>query len=205
MVSSISSTSATQALYATPAKKNLDETAATPSTVATPEEQDTAAAATRSAESAAAARLGDQLSAQADASRVQRAVDESTAPPSGPPPSGPPPADEASAGTATETEATSAQAPAAGAAPAGGAPPAAAASETTETDYIAEADTNSDKTVSDEERLAYETKLRQQAEDSGTGATKASMKTDPVEALTAEVRATYGVDEEATPAVSTTA
>jgi hypothetical protein len=197
MVSSISNTSATQAIYATAAKKNLDETAA-PGTVTTVEEQDTAAAATQSAESAATARLGDQLSAQADASRVQRAVDESTAAPSGPPPSGPPPADEASA----DTEAISAQAPASGAAPAGGAPVAAASSETTETDYIAEADTNSDKTVSDEERLAYETKLRQQAEDSGTGATKASMKTDPVEALTAEVRAVYGTEEEVPPALN---
>ena len=203
MVTSISSTSATQAAYAPAAKKNAEATAV--ATAAVPaEQQDTAAAATQSQASAASTRLADQLSAQADASRVQRAVDDSAVAPNGPPPA---PPEEASADSdaAADTETAAAQAPAGGARPAGGAPAAAASSETTATDYIAEADTNSDKTVSDEERAAYETKLRQQAEDAGSSATKSATQADPVDALTAEVRATYGVDEAAEPSLNITA
>jgi hypothetical protein len=72
MVSSISSSTATQATYAPAARKTPDETVATPGPVATTDDQDRAAAPTQSAESAASARLGEQLNAQADASRVQR-------------------------------------------------------------------------------------------------------------------------------------
>ena len=56
------------------------------------------------------------------------------------------------------------------------------------TDYIAEADTNSDKKVSDEERAAYEKKLEQQAQDKSGAVQKA-----------------YGLGEDSEPAVSATA
>jgi len=100
---------------------------------------------TVSALSSATARVGDQLAAQADASRMERAR------------------------------------------PVGGGG-AAATSETGSTDYIAEADTNSDKKVSDEERAAYEKKLEQQAQDKSGAVQKA-----------------YGLAEESAPAVSATA
>jgi hypothetical protein len=112
------------------------------------------------------------LNAQADAARVQRAVD-----------------DTATDSEAVEDSGTAAQAPAAAPAapPAGGAGGASASSETTDTDYIAEADTNADKTVSDEERAAYEARLREQNEKQ------------------AEVRAAYGQGEETAPALDVTA
>ena len=203
MVSSINSTSATQATYAPAAKKNLDETVATASPVAATYDGDTAAAPTQSAESAASARLGDQLNAQADASRVQRAVDEASTDSAAATETD----TEASTGTETgsETNIVAAAAPARGAPPAGGAPAASSSEASTATDYIAEADTNSDKTVSDEERAAYETKLRKQAEDTAASNTPMSVQADPLEALTAEVRATYGVDEAAEPALNITA
>jgi len=178
MVNSIGGASAAQAAYA-PTPKNNDEGALGPaSTVTSPDAEATPPAPTQSAESAAAARLGDELNAQADAARVQRAVDASPAS-----------ATASSEDSDAVEETGSAQAPAA-AAPAGGAGGAggaAASSETTDTDYIAEADTNSDKTVSDEERAAYEAKLREQNEKQ------------------AEVRAAYGQDEGATPALDVTA
>jgi len=177
MVNSIGGASAAQAAYA-PTPKNNDEAALGPaSTVTSPDAEATPPAPTQSAESAAA-RLGDELNAQADAARVQRAVDASPAS-----------ATASSEDSDAVEETGSAQAPAA-AAPAGGAGGAggaAASSETTDTDYIAEADTNSDKTVSDEERAAYEAKLREQNEKQ------------------AEVRAAYGQDEGATPALDVTA
>lgn len=178
MVNSIGGASAAQAAYsATPATpKTTTEQADATTTLAATDAVETAPAPAQSAESAAAARLGDQLNAQADASRVQRAVDESTNLAE---------TDE----TTAETGATAAQAPAA--APAGGAGgtggAGAASSETTDTDYIAEADTNSDKTVSDEERAVYEAKLREQNEKQ------------------AEVRAAYGQDEGNAPALEVTA
>jgi hypothetical protein len=143
-------------------------------------------APTQSAESAASARLGDQLNAQADASRVQRAVDE------------------ASTDSATATDSEAATGTAAAAAPAGGAP-AAAASTATTNNYVAEADTDSDKTVSDDEQAAYDTKLRQQAEAAAATKAAAAKEADPQDALTAEVRATYGVDEAAKPVLDITA
>jgi len=180
MVSSISSSTPTQATYAPAARNNPDETVATPAVVTTTDDQDNTPAPTQSAESAASARLGDQLNAQADASRVQRAVDE------------------ASTDSATATDSEAATAAAAAAAPAGGAPAAAASSATTN-DYVAEADTNSDKTVSDDEQAAYDNKLRQRAE------AAAAKEAAPQDALTAEVRATYGVDEAAEPVLNITA
>ena len=182
MVTNIGGASAAQAAYA-PAPKKNDEAAASPTAtnpVTATDADAMPAAPAQSDESAAAARLGDQLNAQADASRVQRAVDDATG----------------ATGATTEdaeaaSEAASAEAPAAApAAPpggAGGAGGTSASAETTDTDYIAEADTNSDKTVSDEERAAYEAKLRAQDEKQ------------------AEVRAAYGQDEGAAPALNVTA
>ena len=72
-------------------------------------------------------------------------------------------------------------------------------------DYVAEADTDSDKTVSDDEQAAYETKLRQQAEAAAATKAAAAKETAPQDALTAEVRATYGVDEAAEPVLNITA
>ena len=91
---------------------------------------------------------------------------------------------EADSATASADAATPAQAPA----KMGGGGVAASSSVTTDTDYIAEADTNSDKTVSDEERAVYEAKLRVQNEKQ------------------AEVRAAYGQDQASTtPALEVTA
>jgi hypothetical protein len=193
MVSSISSSTATQATYALAARKTPDETVATPGPVPTTGDQDSAAPPTQSAESAASARLGDQLNAQADASRVQRAVDEAGT--------------ESDTTTATGSEASSEAA--AAAAPTGGAAPAASmstsATSSTTNDYVAEADTNSDKTVSDDEQAAYDTRLRQQAEAAAATKAAAAKEADPRDALTAEVRATYGVDEAAQPVLNITA
>jgi hypothetical protein len=174
MINSIASTSAVQTTYAaTPGTNAAPQAAA--NTAAAGQADGTPPAPAQSAESAATARLGDQLNAQADASRVQRAVDESAA------------TGETGAG-AEETggEAAITQAPAS-AAPAGGAGGSAKSAEATDTDYIAEADTNSDKTVSDEERAAYEAKLREQNEKQ------------------AEVRAAYGQIDAAAPALDVTA
>ncbi|MDY0965260.1 MULTISPECIES: hypothetical protein [Massilia] len=174
MIDSIGGASVAQAAYAPSLKKNDEAAIASATTVTPPDADAPPPAPAQSAESVAAARLGDELNAQADAARVQRAVD----------------AAPASATASSETseaveETASAQAPAAAPpAPAGG---AAASSETTDTDYIAEADTNSDKTVSDEERAAYEAKLRDQNEKQ------------------AEVRAAYGQIDAAAPALDVTA
>ncbi|MEW6372039.1 MAG: hypothetical protein AB1584_13965 [Pseudomonadota bacterium] len=110
--------------------------------------QDSGAAVTRSAQSDAVDRLGAQLDAQADAARVQAGSGEGDA--------------AASAEGAGDTAAASG--PAAGAAGAAGG--AASSSDSESTDYIAEADTNNDRKVSDQERIAYEKKLAQQAEQS---------------------------------------
>ncbi|AWL05563.1 hypothetical protein ACFOHT_17465 [Massilia oculi] len=176
MIDSIGGASAAQAASAPPPKKN-DEAAPGPATtVPSPDAQATPPAPTQSVESAAAARLGDELNAQADATRVQRAVDAS-----------PVSAAASSEDSDAVEETGSAQAAAAPAGGAGGAGSAAVSSATTDTDYIAEADTNSDKTVSDEERAAYEARLREQNEKQ------------------AGVRAAYGQIEAATPALDITA
>lgn len=121
-----------------------------------PAPDDDAPVETRSALSDATARLGGQLDAQADASRVDRARAEAATPPD----DAPPPAadtDAAAEGKATATTG--------GARPTGGGASAGTTNETESGDYIAEADTNSDKKVSDQERIAYEKKLEQQARD----------------------------------------
>lgn len=144
--------------------------------------------ATQSAESAASARLGDQLEADADSARVQRAIDESAV-------------SEPSGDTQASAQASSgAAAPAAGTAPAAGAGGTAASSssESTDTDYIAEADTNSDKVVSDEERAVYEARLRDQAE-------KSAVNTGEAVDQTTSVRAAYGQATETASSLDITA
>ena len=168
MVSNIGGASAAQAAYATTPKTTNEQAPAVSPATPAPAAKAAPTAPAQSEESAATARLGEQLNAQADASRVQRAVDEM-------------PAETTEAGSESATsESAPAQAPAKG----GG----TASSTTTDTDYIAEADTNSDKTVSDEERAVYEARLREQNEKQ------------------AEVRAAYGQDEDtAAPALDVTA
>jgi hypothetical protein len=182
MVSSISSSTPTQATYAAAARNNPDQTVATPAVVTTGDDQGDAPAPTQSAESAASARLGDQLNAQADASRVQRAVEEAST----------------DSGTATESEVAAGTTAAAAAT-------ATSTTSATTNDYVAEADTNSDKTVSDEEQAAYDTRLRQQAEAAAATKAATAKEADPQDALTAEVRATYGVDEAPEPVLNITA
>lgn len=177
MIDSIGGASAAQAASAPPPKKT-DEAAPGPATTVTsPDAQATPPAPTQSVESAAA-RLGDELNAQADATRVQRAVDAS-------PVSAAASSEDSDAVEETGSALAAAAPPPAGGA--GGAGSAAVSSATTDTDYIAEADTNSDKTVSDEERAAYEARLREQNEKQ------------------AGVRDAYGQIEAATPALDITA
>lgn len=199
MVTSIGGASATQAAYAATPRKDTEDAAVAASAVAATDTGQAPPAPAVSDESAASARLGEQLNAQADAARVQRAVDESTVKAET--------SDEAAEAT-LDAEAATAQAPAGGAAPAGSAGGAGAASaasaEATDTDYIAEADTNADKTVSDDERAVYEAKLREQAEESASKPLM-SAKSDPLDAKTAEVRAAYGQDERSAPALEITA
>jgi hypothetical protein len=200
MVTSIGAASATQAVYATRTVTHAAAGAEDTSAAVTQDVADSAAQGTTlSDESAAAARLGDQLSAQADAARVQRAVDKSTA-------------TAADGGETTETPEATGSEQMQVAAPAGGgqAPMATGAaggattsSSTTDADYIEEADTNSDKTVSDQERAVYEAKQRRQTEE--TAAKEEAAATDPAGARTAEVRSAYGLDSEAAPALDITA
>lgn len=207
MVTSIGGTSASQAAYATRTVSSTQSTSGTEQTspaVTQDVAESSADAAVPSAESLAAARLGDQLGAQADAARVQRAVDESTAQPVS--------TEETTQTTETaDGEATQATAQAAGgqapaaAGGAGGAGGAAASSGTSDADYIAEADTNSDKTVSDEERAVYEAKQERQAEEAAAKKKELSGATDPAQARTAEVRSAYVLDGETAPALDITA
>ena len=187
MVSSIGGSTLAQSLPARAASRASQEVqaagaqgTATASAATGGEADSPAAAVTRSALSSATDRLGSQLEAQADASRLRQAggaqdaaeaagTGEATASAS---------ADTESAGSVESVESaesaesagsagTTAQA-AGGAGMAGGAGGAGAASSgsSESSDYIAEADTNSDRKVSDEERAAYEKKLAAQAEKS---------------------------------------
>jgi len=181
MVSSIGGSTLAQSLPARAASRASQEVqaagaqgTATASAATGGEADGPAAAVTRSALSSATDRLGSQLEAQADASRLRQAggaqdaaetagTGEATASAS---------ADTESAGSVESAESagsagTTAQA-AGGAGMAGGAGGAGAASSgsSESSDYIAEADTNSDRKVSDEERAAYEKKLAAQAEKS---------------------------------------
>lgn len=150
MVSSIAGTSLAQSLPARVASRTAQaaqETAAV-GTVAPAND----AASVPSAQSAATARVGGELDAQFDAARVQRAQDGMA----------PAPADEDAAADAAQgaadTEAAAAAKPAGGGAPAGGVGGASGGSDSASTDYIAEADTNNDRKLSEEERIAYEKK-----------------------------------------------
>jgi len=186
MVSSIGA-SAAQAIQ--PTRVNTEKEAEQETRIDTPAPEVTqdAPVATQSAESAASARLGDQLGADLNAIRVQRAVEESGAATSST-------ATEAS--EATEDTAQASAQPAVGGA--GGAPASSSSSDSTDTDYIAEADTNSDKTVSDEERAVYEAKLREQAQENAVNTDKAADQTE-------SVRAAYGQADETAPALEITA
>lgn len=194
MVSSIGGASAAQAIQPTRVNTEKETEQETRVDAPAPDLTQDAPVATQSAESAAAIRLGDQLGADLDTARVQRAVEESGA--------------TRSTTTTEATEATDAtdataqagaQPPAGGAAPTGGAGGAASSSSaSTDSDYIAEADTNADKTVSDEERAVYEAKLREQAEEK-------AVNTDQSMDQTESVRAAYGQADEAAPALDMSA
>lgn len=197
MVTSISNIGSTQATYAArnvtqaaPATTAAENTPAATTQDAAPGAPGTAAP---SAESAAAARLGEQLNAQADATRVQRAVDDSAVAS----------AEATGAGSGGDTQAATPAAGGAQAPMAAGAGGASSSSRSTDADYIAEADTNSDQTVSDQERAVYEAKQRQQAEEAAQA--RQAGANDPDAARTAEVRAAYGLDQNAAPALEITA
>ena len=145
---------------------------------------------TQSVLSSATARVGDQLQAQSDASRVQRAVDEAA-----------PAAGESEDDTESDSTGESTAALPAGAARGGArtGSSTSTAGDTESADYIAEADTNSDKKVSEQERIAYEKKLAQQTEartQSSGGAAKDQSQ---------ELREAYGLASEAASGVSETA
>ncbi|VXC34251.1 hypothetical protein [Massilia sp. 9I] len=183
MVTSIGSATLAPTTQAQAAKPRPEDTTVPAQAVASDSAATENGAETQSALSSATARVGDELQAQADASRVQRAIEEAPPAPEG-----------AESGTEdTEDTVTASAAPARGAAPAGGGG-AAATSETTSADYIAEADTNSDKKVSDQERIAYEKKLEQQSESKAANRDQSS-----------ELNAAYGLSEEAAPTLAVTA
>jgi hypothetical protein len=164
MVSKIGGASLAQSLLARVESRKAQETAEVAIPASSADETSPSAASPRSAQTEAAARVGAQLDAQFDASRLQRpqgeapaedapAIDEAAAPA----------ASTASASGTEAAEDTSASVAAAPAA-AGGAPAGAAASSSAETDYIAEADTNNDRKVSEQERIAYAKKQASEAE-----------------------------------------
>lgn len=174
MISSIGGSNAAQSLLAQIESRKAQATQqAAGATPATPQEQaaavsggqaaDGGTATIRSAQSEAIDRLGGQLNAQADATRAREASGE----PPPPPPDGATPAAEA-ASSETDASASEATSASAGTAAAGGARAGASAgssgSQSESTDYIAEADTNNDRKVSEQERIAYEKKQAQQAE-----------------------------------------
>ncbi|MFC5480086.1 hypothetical protein [Massilia suwonensis] len=168
MVSSIGSNNLAQSLPARVESRTAQATA--PGAVAaasiTPaDDGDTGTASMPSAQSAATARVGGQLDAQFDAARVQRAQEEMALPEGVPP--GPPPGEEAASDEVQGTDSAAADTVAAAAAkPAGGAPAGGASGSSAEesTDYIAAADTNNDRKVSEEERIAYEKKQASEAQ-----------------------------------------
>ena len=179
MVSLVSSTSLAQSMPTRVESRKAQEMAAASTAVATaaPAETSASTVTVPRAEAAAAGRVGEQLDAQFDASRLQMDV---------------PAADgeavtAATAGETEEADATeAAPAAAGGARMGGGAAPAAASSDSESTDYIAEADTNNDRKVSEEERSAYAKKQASETE-------KAAQATDAPAALsrTEEVQRVY--------------
>jgi hypothetical protein len=147
MVSRIGGASLAQALVARPESRKTQDSAAAATTVSV-DDTETSAPGVRSEQAAATARVGGQLDAQFDAGRVQRAQEEAEA--------------GATAATGTdEAEASPTAAPAAGGAHASG---GAAGSASASTDYIAKADTNKDRKVSEQERIAYARKQASEAE-----------------------------------------
>lgn len=192
MIDSISGASAAYPASAPPARKQT-QTPAAPDTVVAASTAGEAAMPAASAASLAGTRLGDTLNAQADAARVQRAVD-AAMPAEAAKVAG---EDGAAVATGVAGEASSA---AADPAASDKAPPAApggasASGQGTDADYIAAADTNADQTVSDQERAVYEAKQRRMAEEDAQAPAAA---TDP---RTAEVRAAYGLDAGTAPAL----
>lgn len=201
MITSIGGANAAQATYATRAIGSTETQAGTEPASAVMTQETTPAAATeatQSAESAAAARLGEQLNAQADAARVQRAVDDSATAAGAAGAS-------AEAAEASDSAQTKASAPAAGGQAPAAAGGAAAASGTLDADYIEEADTNSDRTVSDKERAVYDAKQHQQAEEAASSAKQQPATGDAADARGAEIRAAYGLDGNAVSAFEVTA
>lgn len=164
MVSTIGGSSLAQSLPArVEARKTQAVAPETPAPAAALDAGTEAATGVQSAQSAAA-RVGEQLDAQFDAARVQRAQDDA-----GPAQDMEGKADaaatDAAGAEATTTEASPAAAPAGGGVRASGGG-GTSSSDSATTDYIAEADTNNDRKVSEEERIAYEKKQASAAEKS---------------------------------------
>jgi hypothetical protein len=152
-------------------RKAQTAAAETMAPAATPE-AGTEAAAVQSAQSAATARVGEQLDAQFDAARVQRAQDEAApASVTGEEDAATAATETAGAEVAAATEVSTEAAPGGGSRMAGSS--SSSSSSSAETDYIAEADTNNDRKVSEEERIAYEKKQASEAERSANGANTA--------------------------------
>ena len=152
MVSAISGNSLAQALPARVDIRKAQETAGAAPVV------DAGTDIVPSAQAVATARVGGQLDAQFDAGRVQRAQEEAAAVDGGDGEAGTAAAD--MDGTAA-AGASGTAAPAAGGARTGG---GAAGSDSGVSDYIAEADTNNDRKVSEEERAAYAKKQASEAQ-----------------------------------------
>lgn len=131
---------------------------------------DGGASMTRSVQSAAVDRLGEQLNAQADAARLREASGEAAADESG------------TSETTTASTASTGTAAASGGARTGGAAASSGGSDSESTDYIAEADTNNDRKVSEQERIAYEKKQARQAEKSAQDVRQAYMPPEAGEA-----------------------
>jgi len=162
-----------------------------PARVETRKAQETAGAATvvdagtatvPSAQAEATARVGGQLDAQFDAGRVQRAQEEAAAVDGGDGETGTADTD----GTA-EAGAGGTAAPAAGAARLGAG--AAGGNDSAASDYIAEADTNNDRKVSEEERAAYAKKQASEVQGKAAAPTQQSREQ--------EVRQAYVTQEAA--------
>ena len=165
MVSTIGGSSLAQSLLARVEARETQAVAPeTPAPAAALDGGTEAAAGVQSAQSAATARVGEQLDAQFDAARVQRAQDDA-APAEDVEGKADAAATDAAGAEATTTEASPAAAPAGGGVRASGGG-GTSSSDSAATDYIAEADTNNDRKVSEEERIAYEKKQASAAEKS---------------------------------------
>ena len=156
MVSAISGNRPAQALPARVDIRKAQETAGAAPVV------DTGTDIVPSAQAVATARVGGQLDAQFDAGRVQRAQEEAAAVDGGDGETGTGAAADAAGmdGTAA-AGASGTAAPAAGGTRTGG---GATGSDSAASDYIAEADTNNDRKVSEEERAAYAKKQASEAQ-----------------------------------------